>query len=104
MRLDDDARVILGWTAELTTDPTDATVVLQIGNDERHPMTWTSDAEQNGSRWTRKAQTVDMLAGTKRPDGSGDIHLPRGRHMAEVILTMPDGQVLPSQPFPIDVR
>lgn len=104
MRLDDDARVILGWEAELTVDPAGSTVELEVG-ETTYPMVWVGEGVLRRDVWVRRAQTVNMLRGTSAPaDDESDIVLAAGVHQAEVIVTTLDGQRLPSQRFVIEVR
>lgn len=104
MYLDDDARVVLSWMAETTADVLDdeATVELQVRG-ARYPMSWNTMKHMHGVNYGRGAITQSMLAGSRHDVVEGDIRLDRGKHPAQVILTLPDGQVLPSQTFYIQV-
>ena len=104
MVIDDDARKVLGWEATTNIDPDQAVIVLEVGG-TRYPMTWDAPAVQKGETWVRSAQTDGMLVGTEDAavPQPGDIALGKGRHEAQVIVSLLDGQVLPARPFTIHV-
>jgi hypothetical protein len=103
MRIDDDARLYLTWTATVNQDPSAGTIVLDIDGTP-YPMTWQDAAVESGGKWTRTAQTDDLFVGTSATPEVGDVELTAGTHIGEAILTLPDGQIVPARPFTFYVR
>ena len=105
LRLDDRARVYLVATVRITTDPASATVALLLDEDtaaeQTLPMTWvgaaTSGIDSSGDAvWTRTARTNSPVAGPSA-DPTSAVTLAAGDHTAQVLVTLPDTQVLPAR-------
>lgn len=94
MTIDDDERLYLFFDARCDADLTAApSVALEIGT-TLYPMTWISDAVQSGATWTRRARTDKTFIGTSLSAGPNDAALGAGRHLAQPIVTLADGQTV----------
>lgn len=101
LSLDDRARVYLYATVTITADPTSATAVLLLdpgsAGEVTVPLTWTEGAAADGSgAWTRRARTNQLVCGPNADDKTSAVVLAEGSHEAQVLVTMPDTQVIPA--------
>ena len=97
MRLDSDARHPLTWHGTMTADPTSATVALEV-DEVVYAMAWDGAATESLAGWLRSAQTADMFCGSDVTPVGSDVQLVPGRHVAQVLVTLADGQVIPARP------
>lgn len=101
--LDADARRKIGTTVTVSSgaDLTGATVQLEVDN-VRWPMSWTSTGA--APLLSRTAETSGCATGPDATPAGGDLDLTVGRHVAKVVVTLADGQVIPGATAIIDVR
>jgi hypothetical protein len=104
MRIDDDAKVYIWWDAVVTADPTGSSVKLEIDDATQYDMAWQGSPVQSGSNWTQTARTTVRFAGTIAPISGTDVRLTSGRHMAQPIATLADGQIITGPETPVDVK
>lgn len=97
MRLDSDARHPLTWHGTMSTDPSTATIALEV-DEVFYPMVWDGAATESLAGWLRSAQTADMFCGSDVTPTGSDVQLSPGRHVAQVLVTLTDGQVVPARP------
>lgn len=102
MNIDDDERRYLWVPAVCTADLAGATAVLEI-DATQYAMSWDGNAAQSGSSWTRLARTVKTFIGSSLTPGGNDVQLTAGRHLAQQIVTLADGQTVAGPQQPIDV-
>lgn len=112
MTWDDDKVSALYFDAVTNTDPSTATIVMDIDG-TAYPMDWdgaaTSETRWDAARrkdvttWYRTAHTVTALAGPSVTPGAGITVLAAGRHVCEPRITI-GGTVTPAAQFALDVR
>lgn len=107
MILDDDARVYLTSSLEVTVDPTGSTVELEVGS-TRYPMAWVGSpvtATVKGVQvWRQDAKTTYRFCGSSATAAGTDVALTAGTHRAQPIVTLSDGQVLPGSSQRVEVQ
>lgn len=110
LSLDSRARVYITATITVTADPASATAVMLIDADTatptQVPMTWVGAAvertrtDRSGTtrEWVRIARSASPIVGPAAADTAGATAITPGvQHVVQVLVTMPDTQVLPTR-------
>ena len=72
--------------------------------DSQFDMEWTTEPVGAEGNWHRKARTVAPFVGSEAQKQDGDVRLNPGLYQTQVLITLVDGQVVPSKSSLLLVR
>ena len=108
MRIDNNARKIIFWKAELTFNPSGTTVKLRIDS-STYDMVWvgpiTTGVNLDGLPvWRQTAQTNQKFIGSDMTKQGDEVQLVPDKYMGEPTVHTTDGQDIPCYPaVPIQI-
>lgn len=110
MILDDDARYYLFHDLTLTVDPTGSDVVLEITLDDvavtgsPFAMTWQGTPTEGVDEWSQTARTDARFCGPNATPEGSDVQVDFGWYVAQALVTLDDGQIVPGPTKRLQVR